>query len=105
MSLAIAAIFIILGILTKYGKLYFLIAGYNTMPKEDQKKYDIKGIATVFRNAMFGMALLMLLGFGVSKWLNNPEIESYAVFVSIIIGVPYLLIASNSGKYKMDKDS
>ena len=48
-----AIIFIVLGVLIKYGKMYFLIAGYNTMSKKEKEKYDIKGIATVFKNAMF----------------------------------------------------
>jgi hypothetical protein len=33
------------------------------MPKEEQAKQDIEGIATVFRNAMFGMVLFLLLDF------------------------------------------
>jgi hypothetical protein len=33
-----ALVFILLGILIKYRKMYFLIAGYTTMPKEKQKK-------------------------------------------------------------------
>ena len=43
-----AIIFIVLGILIKYGKMYFLIAGYNTMPREEKEKYNIAGIATLF---------------------------------------------------------
>jgi hypothetical protein len=34
--------------------------------KEEQAKQDIEGIATVFRNAMFGMALL-IIGFFAAK--------------------------------------
>lgn len=48
--IGIAILFIILGILIKYGKMYFLIAGYNTASKEEKEKVDVKGIATVFRN-------------------------------------------------------
>ena len=49
MVLIITAIFfVILGALIKYGKMYFLIAGYNTLPAEEKKKYDIQGIANVF---------------------------------------------------------
>ena len=104
MSLIVAAIFIVIGVFIKNFKLYFLIAGYNTMSKEDQEKYNIVGIATVFRNAMFSMALLMILGVIFSKWLDQPKVEIYVVFISIVIGLPYLLIASNSSKYKIKKD-
>ncbi len=81
--------------------MYFLIAGYNTMPKEEQEKYDIEGIATVFRNTMFGMALLIIVGLFIAKIVDNQKIESYFFWASLIIGIPYLLIKSNSKKYKI----
>ncbi|WP_431133397.1 DUF3784 domain-containing protein [Psychroserpens mesophilus] len=105
MSIIVSIIFIVLGILIKYGKMYFLIAGYNTMPKKKQEKYDIEGIASVFRNTMFGMSFIMIMGYFISKWLDNPKIDIYAVFVAIMIGLPYLLIVSNSSKNKIKKDN
>jgi undecaprenyl pyrophosphate phosphatase UppP len=105
MIITVSIIFIALGVAIKYGKMYFLIAGYNTMSKEQQETYDIDGIATVFKNAMFGMALIMILGLFVSKWLNNPKIELYAICIAVAIGLPYLLILSNSRKYKIKKDN
>ena len=103
MNLTVAVIFIVIGVLIKNFKLYFLIAGYNTMSKKAQEKYDIKGIATVFRNAMFGMAAIMIFGIVLSHWLDQPKIETYLFFGAICIGLPYLLIVSNSSKYKIDK--
>nr|WP_321247532.1 DUF3784 domain-containing protein [uncultured Psychroserpens sp.] len=105
MNITVAVIFIILGILIKNFKLYFLIAGYNTMSKEKQEKYDIIGIATVFRNTMFGMAIILLLGYGLSKWLETPNLEIYSFIFALVIGLPYLLIVSNSNKYKIGKDN
>lgn len=101
--IGIAILFIVLGVLIKYGKLYFLIAGYNTLPKEDKEKIDIDGVATVFRNVMFGMALIIFLGILASKWFENKSIEDYAFYASFMIGLPYLLIKSNSDAYKIDK--
>ncbi|MAO10113.1 MAG: hypothetical protein CMC07_04305 [Flavobacteriaceae bacterium] len=101
--IAVAIFFIILGILIKYGKLYFLIAGYNTMSKEEKAKVDVDGIATVFRNATFGMALIMIIGYFAATWFANPEIENIAFYGALIVGIPYLLIRSNSKKYKIDK--
>jgi hypothetical protein len=97
-----SVIFIVLGALIKYGKMYFLIAGYNTMSKEKQKNYDIEGIASVFRNAMFGMALIMLIGLGLSHWLEMPKLKDYFFFGALVIGIPYLLMVSNSDKFKLD---
>lgn len=96
-----ALIFIILGILIKYGKLYFLIAGYNTMSKEEQEKVDIKGIANVFKNVMFGMALIIILGYFIAQKFENENIETIAFIGAILIGIPYLLIETNSKKYKL----
>lgn len=102
--ITIAILFIILGILIKYGKMYFLIAGYNTMSKEEKSKYNISGIATVFRNTMFGMALMIIIGHFSADWLKDPAIEKIAVSASILIGLPYLLITSNLKKYKNPKN-
>ena len=99
--IGISIIFIILGILIKYGKMYFLIAGYNTMTKAEKEKVDIKGIATVFRNAMFGMAIIMLLGYFIAEKLENPKLHSITFFGAIMIGIPYLLIQTNSKKYRL----
>jgi len=98
-----AIIFIILGILIKYGKMYWLIAGYNTMPKDEKEKYNIEGIANLFRDVMFGMALIIIVGYFITKLTENPNIQNYAFWTSMIIGIPYLLIKSNSKKYKIRK--
>ena len=98
-----AIIFIVLGILIKYGKMYFLIAGYNTMPREEKEKYNIAGIATLFGNVMFGMALIIITGYLITELTENPNIQNYAFWASMIIGIPYLLNKSNSKKYKIKK--
>lgn len=105
MLIVVALFFTVLGIAIKYGKLYFLIAGYNTMSKKKQEQYDIDGIASVFRNAMFGMAFIMILGYLISKVLHLHILEVYLIFGALLIGLPYLLVMSNSSKYKIKKDS
>lgn len=93
-------IFFVLGILIKYAKLYFLIAGYNTMSDERKADYDIDGISAVFGNSFIGMALLMMIGLLISNWLENPDIAGLTFAVSLLIGIPYLLIKINSDQYK-----
>lgn len=103
--IGIAIFFIALGILVKYGKMYFLIAGYNTMSKEKKARYDVDGIASVFRNGLFGMALILIAGYFLAAYLENPQIETYSLYAALILGLPYLLILSNSGKYKVKDGS
>ena len=82
--------------------MYFLIAGYNTLSKEEKEKYDIIGIANVFRNTMFVMALMLIIGYFAANFFDNPGIENIVFFGTILIGIPYLLLKMNSGKYKTD---
>lgn len=96
----VAILFIVLGGLIKYGKMYFLIAGYNTMSKTEKEKYDINSIATVFRNAMFGMAALILLGVLVARLTQISQIENIAFWVALVLGIPYLMIRSNAKRFK-----
>ena len=100
-----ALIFIVLGVLIKHGKFYNLIAGYNTMSKEEKAKYNIVKIATLFRNVMFYMAIITILGYLLSKYCENDKIGLYAIILATITGLPYLLIKSNSNTYnKKDTD-
>ena len=101
--IGIAIICIVLGILIKNGKMYFLIAGYNTKSKENKEKYNIEEIAIVFRNVMFGMALIIVAGYFISKLTENPDFRIYPFWVSMIVVIPYLLIKSNSKRYKKNQ--
>ncbi|WP_250434239.1 DUF3784 domain-containing protein [Hanstruepera flava] len=98
--IATAIIFVVLGVLIKHGRFYNLIAGYNTMSKEEQATYNIEKIATLFRNVMFAMAFLIILSYILAKQLENEQINFYAIIMVSIIGIPYLLIKSNSKAYK-----
>jgi len=99
----VALIFIIIGILVKYAKMYSLIAGYNTMSAEKKAEIDIEKLANLLKNVFFGMALLIILGYFVSKALDIQIIENVTFFGAILIGIPYLLVNSNSDKYKLKK--
>ena len=81
--------------------MYFIIAGYNTMSKEEKDKVDIKGIATVIRNVMFGMALIMIIGYFIANKLESPIIEKATFLGAILIGIPSVAIKSNSKKFKL----
>jgi hypothetical protein len=100
MLIFVALFFIVIGVLIKYGKMYFLIAGYNTMSTKQQAEYNIKKIATLFRNVMFGMAAIIIVGFVVNLWIIDPVVETLTILVAVFVGVPYLLVKSNSEEYK-----
>lgn len=95
-----ALIFIFIGLLIKNGKMYNLIAGYNTMSDKEKSKYNIEAIATLFRNVMFFMAFLIVIGYVLSKIFKDPSILAIAFWIAIGIGMPYLIIQSNTKKFK-----
>jgi hypothetical protein len=99
-----ALIFIALGILIKYFKMYSLIAGYNTMSKKEKENIDIKKLADVLRNGMFGMAMILIVGYLISEYTQEPKVENYFIFASFILGIPYMLIKSNSKNIKIKSD-
>jgi hypothetical protein len=93
----IALLFFALGFLVKHAKMYFLIAGYNTMPAEEKAKTDVAGIATLFRNVMWIIAVILLIGW-VGEKAFKVNIESYVISGTVAPGMIYLLIKSNSKK-------
>lgn len=53
--------FILLGTIFSLGKGSFLIAGFNTMPKKDQGKYDVVSLCKFIGKVMFIIAFSILL--------------------------------------------
>lgn len=96
---------IILGLIIKYGKLYILISGYNTMPKKERKKYDIEKIGTLMRNTMFAMGFAIIISDGIAIWINQPLIETISMYAVLLIGMVYLIKQTNSDKFKIDHSS
>lgn len=95
-----ALILVVCAILIKTFKFYNLIAGYNTMPEEEKANFNIEKIAALFANVMYVMAAIIVVGYGLSKWLDNEQIGFYATMLAVVIGLPYLLIKANSRAYK-----
>ncbi|MFT7344650.1 MAG: undecaprenyl pyrophosphate phosphatase UppP [Lentimonas sp.] len=96
----VAIVFVVMGILIKYAKLYSLIAGYKTMSDEEKEKVDIKGIAELMKNVLFAMAVIVLAGIYFAKKAGEPNLEIMFLITSLVIGVPYLIIKLNSSRYK-----
>ena len=57
----VGAIFIILGAVIHFAKAYDLIAGVNTMSKEEKEKTDLEGIGKLFWQVMLTMGILFIL--------------------------------------------
>jgi hypothetical protein len=93
-SIILGLFFMGIGILVKHGKAHNLIAGYNTMSREEKTSFDIEGYATFFRNFFVLLGLFIIIGFYIFYWVGWTEIAYGWVISSVFLTLPYLLIRS-----------
>ena len=74
------ALFILLGIMLSLGKWSFLIAGFNTMTKEEKSKYDVMSLCKFTLSDIFMMKILFNIG-----------------TVILIVSIIFTIIYANTG--------
>ena len=94
-NLIIIALFVLLGTLFLKGKGLDLIAGYNTLSKEEKEKYDRNALARCMSKMMYSLATAWcVLGVGVAidrMWLFWT---GFALFLSVVV---FFVIYMNTG--------
>lgn len=90
---------ILLGIAVKHFKLYFLIAGYNTMDKKEKEKVKIEKLATLMRNFLIFLGITIVAIYFINLYYPNTNIVDYLFFPLVIGSVLYLIVKSNSSTY------
>ncbi|HKM17141.1 MAG: DUF3784 domain-containing protein [Firmicutes bacterium] len=95
--LLVGITFIFMGIAVHVFKWYFLIAGYNTLPKEEKAKVDIESVARLvgfwgYVNGGLCLVLSLLAAFGVSA-------EKGLIPGLIVFGVSTIYIIVRSQRY------
>lgn len=83
MILALVFLFLILGVVLKYLKWDWLIAGYNTMSKEQKQEVDIEGLRNFLSNSMFIMSAIFLVAFLFSYVGYNTS--ALVAFIMLIV--------------------
>ncbi len=97
-------IILVLGVMIKYLKMHWLIAGYNTSPAEDRRAMSEKGIGGFIGNGLFVLAAVLALG-NLGKYLGYPmaQLVSWMLFI-VVIG--YIMIkAQRFAPEKSNHDS
>ncbi|WGK66066.1 DUF3784 domain-containing protein [Croceiramulus getboli] len=103
-SLISALLLLAAGAAIHYGKMYHLIAGYNTKSKEEQNKIDVQGIGRLMFRCFTVMAAVLLLGALCSWLLQNPVYAMIGNGVAFLGVFPFLLIKANSSQFKRSTD-
>lgn len=92
-------IIIALGIMIKYLKMSWLIAGYNTSSAEDRRVMSEKGIESFIGNGMFVLAAI-LAGGNIGKYLGYDFAQTGSwILFTVVLG--YVIIRAQ--KYVPDK--
>ncbi|MGD6968615.1 DUF3784 domain-containing protein [Rossellomorea vietnamensis] len=99
--LLIIGLFVILVLFLINGKGAFLIAGYNTLPKEEKEKYDTEALCKFMGKMMFS------LSFSISLWALSEALDMQWLFIAgmiIFTGlIIFMLIYLNTGnRFKKD---
>ena len=86
---------LILAVYLSQGKGAFLIAGYNTMPKEEKAKYDEVALCKFMGKVLYGICFSLVL-LSLSEWLEIPALlwMGIALMIGLIV---FTLVYSNTG--------
>jgi hypothetical protein len=94
-TLIIIASFVTMGIFLLNGKGAFLIAGYNTMPKEEKEMYDEPALCRFMGKMMIALSVCMLF------WPASELLDLQWLFVLGLIlflgTVLFMLVFINTG--------
>lgn len=86
---------LILAVYLSQGKGAFLIAGYNTMPKEEKAKYDEVALCKFMGKILYGICFSLVL-LSLSEWLEIPALlwMGIALMIGLLV---FTLVYSNTG--------
>lgn len=81
---------LLIAVMVKYHHAYWLISGYNTMPKEKKQNVDIEGLANLTGNFCFVLA--GVIGMAFIFLLNGYDIAAGIIFALIFPLTIYMMI-------------
>lgn len=95
LNLLLVVPFLIMAYFLSQGKGAFLIAGYNTMPREEKANYDEIALCKFMSKILYGISFSIVL-LSLSDWLEKPVLMwiGIAFMTGLIV---FTLIYSNTG--------
>ncbi len=91
-------IFVIIAYSINEKNAKYLLAGYNTMSKEEQEKFDLKNYLIFFRKFFLNLTLYSFLIFLLFYILYDGTTASIIWCISIFIPMPYMIYKGNKFK-------
>jgi hypothetical protein len=94
-EILIVGLLVLFGIILSMGKGSFIIAGFNTMSKEEKEEYNVVSLCKFMGKAMFMFAFCVLLI--VLSGIFTMNVLFYIGLALIFIEIVFLIIYSNTG--------
>ena len=88
-------VFVALALVINKNNAEYLLAGYNTMSKDDRDKFDIDGFLIFFKKFFIQIFIYSTLMFFVLIILFDPVVSIVGYFVSIILPMLVMLYMGN----------
>lgn len=101
--LYLAGMMLLIGVLIKKFKFYWLISGYNTASKERKEQMDKEGLGQLVGNYMYFLGGMFVVAF-LLMWYKF-ENASFFVFLIVILSSIYIMIKAqkyDKGAFKSD---
>lgn len=85
------------------GKVAFLIAGYNNMPKEERDLYDKEKMSLDMRNMFFLWSLILGIG-AAGSYVISPYIAIFAFVIWFLLFIKKITYDNHKGieKYRLN---
>lgn len=96
--------FILIGLGVLVKRFPILIAGYNTMSKEEKLNVDVKGLSAFMCYSLVGMGAVPLFAYYICLGVGHADWASYCLFLPILY-IPYLIIKANKFDHNPPKKS
>lgn len=93
----------IMGVIVPVFKLYWLIAGINTTPKEELKKLDLKFIGKYFGICMSVLGLLMILNPFVFSYFGLKPYMPYIQLITVFTIIAFMFVFGRIKKNRIYK--
>jgi hypothetical protein len=94
---------LVLGVIVPTFRLYWLIAGVNTTPKEQLKKMDLKYTGKYFGIFMSGLGLLLILNPFVFSYFGLKPYIPFIQLITVFLIIAFMFVFGRIKKNRINK--
>lgn len=101
-TLITALLMLVLGIALRFGKSSWLIAGYNTLSKEEKEKYDEKALCRFVSNILVICAFIEIIE-ARAQYLNNIPLVIIGFVLLAALAIGAAIYVNTGNRFKKER--